>query len=143
MKMVENWLLLPVLVLYGWSLTGATSTLDIHIHDTYFVLDKVSILRILGSFLLIVFGLYKTIRYRHETINRNFAVPHILLTVLLTGLLLIPVETEVQFVDYSTWHSYERKMFWSFIGLISFLLVQFIFLIYFIVQLVRQPVNHS
>ena len=133
-------MLLPVLVLYGWSLTGATSTLDIHLHDTYYVLEKVSTLRILGGFLLILFGLYKTIRFRHETINLKFAIPHILLSIFLPALLLIPVTSEVKYLDYSNWQSYEGKFQWGPVFLLFYLLIQVIFLIYFIVQLAKKTV---
>jgi hypothetical protein len=142
MKKIENWLILPVLVLYCWSFANP-GTLDLHLHDTYFVIAGVSLWRYFAGFLLIIFGLYKTIRNRHQTINPVFAVPHILITMVLIGFLVIPFTTEKRYIDYSNWTSYQSKLQWEAIAVISYLLTQFIFLIYFIIQLIKKPATHN
>jgi len=146
--MTENWLLMPVIILYIWSFGLTGYTLDLHLHDTYFIVDGVSTFRILAGCLLLIFGLYKTIRNRHQTINQAFAVPHIFITILLTGFLLIPFAikfqdsaSKVQYIDYSHWRSYESNAKWALMAVFSFLLSQIIFLIYFVVQLVRKPAS--
>lgn len=144
MKKIENWLLLPILILFCWSLAAAPHTLDIHLHDTYFVLDSAFTFRFLGGALLLLFGLYKTIRNRHQTINQVFAAPHLLITILLTGLLLIPFATEVRFIDYnnwSNWTSYQSNLLRPSIVVNAYVLTQFIFLIYFITQMVKRPIS--
>jgi hypothetical protein len=140
MKKIENWLLLPVLVLFCWSLVAYHYTLDIHLHDTYFILEGASTMRILAGYLLIMYGLYKTIRNRHQTINRIFAVSHILISLFFTGLLLLPFTREVRYIDYSNWNSYQSKLNMGAIAIIFYLLTQVIFLIYFIAQLIKKPV---
>lgn len=140
MKKIENWLILPVMILFVWSLTVANYTLDFHLTDTYFVVDGAFMLRFLGGVLLLLFGVYKTIRHRHHNINRTFAVPHILITILLTGFLLIPVATEIKFVDYSNWKSYQSKLLWPAVVVIAYVLTLIIFLIYFIFQLLKKPI---
>lgn len=140
MKKIENWLLFPVLVLFCWSFANP-GTLDFHIHDTYFVIAGVSVWRYFAAFLLIVFGLYKTIRNRHQTINRVFAVSHILITILLTGFMVIPFTSEPKYIDYSNWKSYQSKLQWDAIAVITYLLTQVIFLIYFIIQMVKRPIG--
>ena len=135
MQKVENSLILPVLFLYVWSLT-ISGSLDFHLHDTYFVVEGFSALRGLAGFLLILFGLYKTIRYRHDIINLFIAVPHILLTCILIGCLLVSFEGKRNYVDFSSWNSVQLGA----MGLLSFLLLQVIFVIYFIVEIIKKPV---
>jgi hypothetical protein len=144
-KKIENWLLLPVLILFSCSFGLVGHTLDFHLHDTYFVFEGVSTFRLLASFLLIIFGLYKTIRNRHQTINRVFAVPHILISILLTGLLLMPLAAKQQYIDYtqldySDWNSYRYQWQLPVMAGLSFLLIQAIFFIFFIAQLLKKPV---
>ena len=141
MRKIENWLLLPVLFLLCWSFFG-TSTLDIHLHDTYYVIDGVSILRFQAYALLIIFGMYKTVRHRHENINPVFALLHIFLTILLTGLMLIPSATATgrAYLDYSNWSSYQSFQ-WNAIAIIVYSLIQVIFLGYFVVQIFKRPAN--
>jgi heme/copper-type cytochrome/quinol oxidase subunit 1 len=138
MQKVENSLILPVLFLYVWSLTVSES-LDFHLHDTYFVVAGFSAMRMLASFFLILFGLYKTIRHRHDVINLFIAVPHILLTSILIGCLLAPLEGERNYIDYNSWNSVP----WDAIGLLTFLLIQVIFVIYFIIEVVKKPAPAS
>jgi hypothetical protein len=145
MKNIENWLLLPVGILFicSFGLTG--HTLDFHLHDTYFVFEGVSTLRLVAAFLLIIFGLYKTIRYRHQTINRAFAVPHIFFSTALAGLLLMPLFSTRQYIDYtildySNWNSYQDQWQLSVLAGVLFLFIQVIFFLYFIVQLLKKRV---
>jgi hypothetical protein len=140
MRTIENWLLLPVLVLYIWSLNLIDDSLDIHLHDTYYVLEGVSFTRVLAGFLLLIFGLYKIIRYRHQFINRVFALPHILLSVLLTAFLLYPVTAKPRDLDYNNWLVYQKYGQRSAVAGLLFVLIQVIFLVYFVVQLLKKPV---
>ncbi len=142
MKKIENLLLLPVAVLFFWSLGVKKSTLDIHLHDTYYVLEGASTLRILGGALLILLGMYKTIRSRHLSINQAFAVTHISVTsiILVVFFLLLPFANDVgNYLDYSNWNSYQNKMRWEVIAIISFLFIQAVFFLYFIFQMVKKP----
>lgn len=141
MRKIENWLLLPVLILFVASFF-VTSTLDVHLHDTYFVIAGLSLLRFLAGLLLILFGLYKTIRNRHQKISYAFAVPHILITVFLTGLFVIPSAIvpsvlERKYLDYSNWNTFQSLYNRESIIIISYFLVQVIFGIYFFIQMVR------
>jgi hypothetical protein len=137
MKKIENLLLLPVLVLFCLSFNNPGG-LDFHLHDTYFVIAGVSLWRFFAGLLLILFGLYKTIRNRHYYINLIFAVPHILITILLTALILFPFKTEVHsYIDWSQVPDQKNALV-----LLAFLLIQVIFLIYFIVKLTQRPVSN-
>ncbi len=138
MQKVENSLILPVLFMYVWSLT-VSGSLDLHLHDTYYVVAGFSALRGLAGFLLVTFGLYKTIRYRHDVINLFIAVPHILLSNILIGCLLAPLEGKRSYVEFSAWNAVP----WAAIGLLSFLVIQVIFVIYFIMEIVKKPVPGS
>jgi hypothetical protein len=148
LKMIENWLLLPVVILFLCSFGFAGQTLDFHFHDTYFIFEGQSTVRYIAGFLLIIFGLYKTIRHRHKSVNQVFALSHILISVLLIGIMLLFFDSGRQYIDYSSfsyskWYKIEDLMQWTIIAGQSFLLAQVIFFLYFIVQLLKKPVLNS
>jgi len=138
MRKIENWLLLPAFILLFRSIIEPLQSFDIHLHDTYFVFDGVSLLRFPAYALLIIFGMYKTVRHRHENIDPVFALPHIVITILLTGVLLFPSTTGKRYVDFTNWSTI-GFMQWNVLSFVAYLLVQVIFLGYFVVQLIRKP----
>lgn len=145
MKKTENFLLLPVLVLlfYGASKYSAAS-IDIHFHDTYYIIASAPIAGWFALWLLIVFALFKWIRHRHQVINQKFFATYITLTLLSFGIFLLGglmsgPSGEGRFSDSEL----DALIFRDNLRMVAaccFLLFQIIFLIYFIVQLLKRPV---
>ena len=144
MKKIENWLLLPVLVLlfYAASKYSSTTT-DVHYHDTYFVVSNGMIAGSCLIWLGIVFLLFKMIRRRHQTINIKFAIPYFILTLLIFLVFWLPTGAEtgengISDTQLDSWLFYNQLRILS--GYI-FLFAQITFLIYFIFQFFRRPLG--
>jgi len=142
MKKIENLLFLPVLALcfYGASKYSST-TLDIHFQDTYFVIYNATIVGWSLAWLLGVIVLFKVIRQRQQTINIKFAIPYIVLTLLLFLVLWLPSGAEtgdngISDEQLSRWLLYNQLRM---VAAILFAMAQVTFLIYFIVQLMKRP----
>jgi hypothetical protein len=145
MKKVEHFLFLPVLILlfYGASKYSSTVT-DIHLHDTFYVITNASITGWFLAWLGIVFILFKIIRRRHVIIHTKFAFTYIVLTVLLFGVFIVAglvggPSDRSGYTDADLDVVIARNLF-RMVTVYCFLAVQFIFLIYFIIQMVKQPV---
>lgn len=144
MKKIENWLLWPILVLIFCSISkyGDTTT-DIQLNDTYYVINNNIITGWFLVWLLIVFFLFKLIRRRHHTVNTKFAVAYIVLTVLFFGVSWgsgffgggSPAGYSDSQLDKLIF--YDKLRTQTILGLV---LIQVIFLVYFIVQLLKKPV---
>jgi hypothetical protein len=145
MKKIENFLFLPVLILlfYGASKYSSTVT-DIHLHDTFYVITNASITGWFLAWLGIVFILFKIIRRRHVIIHTKFALTYIVLTPLLFGVFIVAglVGGPSNMSGYSDADLdvvIARNLF-RMVTVYCFLAVQFIFLIYFIIQMVKKPI---
>lgn len=142
MKKIENWLLWPILVLIFASISkyGEQRT-DIHWNDTFYVIDNNYITGSLLVWLLIVFFLLKFIRHRHHTVHTQFAIAYMVLTVLLFTLFWgssflgggSPAGYSDSQIDKLIF--YNNLRLYTAFGL---LLVQVIFLLYFIVQMLKK-----
>jgi hypothetical protein len=144
MKKIENWLLLPVLILlfYAASKYSSTTT-DIHYHDIYFVVSNGAIAGCCLIWLGIVFILFKIIRRRHQLVNIKFAIPYYMLTGLIFLVFWLPTSAEtgengISDSQLDWWLFYNQLRILS--GYI-FLFAQVTFLIYFIFQLFRRPLS--
>jgi hypothetical protein len=148
MKKIENILFWPVLVLLFFSASkyGATST-DIHFHDTYYIVANSYVAGTFAVWLLLIIILLKLIRRRHQAVNKIFVLTYITLTLLLLGGFL-----GLEFVSGGsaagnfTTADLDALMFRNQLRVVCawcFLLVQVIFLGYFLYQLIKKPVNHS
>ena len=146
MKKVENLLLLPIVVLFVLSLLAGNSTLDIHLHDTYYVINNYNLAKWFTWWLVVMFILYKLIRRKQGRVDERWAVPHIAVTVVLIALMWFPAVMDNgpmprRYLDYGN-DMLQQMITWYriiFIGGLVFALVQLAFLVYFIIQLIRSP----
>jgi hypothetical protein len=145
MKKIENILFWPVLILLFFSASkyGSTST-DIHFHDTYYIIPSRVISGGFVVWLLVLIFLFKLIRRRHQVVNNKFVLIYITLTALSLGVFL-----GLEFVKGGsaagnfTYADLDALMLRNKLRILSawcLLLVQVMFLIYFIVQIVKKPV---
>jgi heme/copper-type cytochrome/quinol oxidase subunit 1 len=143
MKKIENWLFLPILVLvfYGAS-KYSSNTIDIHFHDTYYVVANGHLIGVSLVWLSIVLILFKIIRRRHQSISIRFAIPYLILTLLIFLVFWLPNGAEtgangISDTQLNRWLLYNQLRISA---AFFFLLAQVIFLIYFITQLFKRPV---
>lgn len=144
MKKIENWLLWPILVLIFCSISkyGDTTT-DVHFHDTYYVINNSFITGWFLAWLLIVFFLFKLIRRRHQFVNARFTIMYIVLTVLFftvswgSGFLGggSPAGYSDSQLDKLIFYDKVRTL--TAVGLLA---TQVIFVVYFVIQLLKKPV---
>jgi len=135
MKKIENWLIIPALLLFFyWISNYGKTSINIHWHDTYYVLDNKALSGRFLIWLTIVFIFFKIIRARHGSINRKFAVTYIVLTLLLFIIFSLPVELDGR--NLEKWSLFNQVRI--IVGAI-FLLAQVMFLIYYFVQLIKKP----
>jgi hypothetical protein len=151
MKKVEHLLLVPIVILMFVALYVHDTTLDIHVHDTYFVLDLAWIAKMFMYWLAFVFVLYKVMRRRHKYVNRWWVISHIGFTLLIMAMLwyyvfLFGAPSNVERYYFPAANVPVLLEKWSFyntiiiIILLTFLLIQLVFLAYFITRLFRSPV---
>jgi hypothetical protein len=143
MKKIENFLFWPVLVLVFCSISkyGDTPT-DVHWNDTFFVIKNSIITGCFLAWLIIVIMLFKLIRRRHQQVNTKFAITYIVLTLLLFG-----VSWASGFLGGGSPAGYsdsqlDTLIFYNQVRIITalgLLVVQVIFLVYFVVQLLKKP----
>jgi hypothetical protein len=145
MKKIENILFWPVLILLFFSASkyGAAST-DIYLHDAYYIVANSYVAGTFALWLLLVIFLLKLIRRRHQAVNKKFVLTYITFTLLLLGGFL-----GLEFVSGGsaagnfTTADLDALMFRNQLRVLCawcFLLVQVIFLTYFIIQIVKKPV---
>jgi heme/copper-type cytochrome/quinol oxidase subunit 1 len=145
MKKIENLLFWPVLVLIFCSISkyGNTTT-DVHLHDTYYVIANSYITGWFLAWLLVVFFLFRVIRRRHNYINTKFAITYLLLTVV-----LFTISWGSGFVGGGSPAGYsdsqlDKLIFYDKVRSVTaggLLVTQVIFLVYFVVQLLKKPVQ--
>jgi heme O synthase-like polyprenyltransferase len=147
MKKIENLLFWPVLVLLFFSASkyGGAST-DIHVADTYYIVSNAAVAGGFAVWLLVVIFLFKRIRRRHQAVHNKFAFTYITLTVLFFGVFLgLGLVSGGSAGGNFTDSQLDALMFRTQLRMVCawcYLFVQVIFLIYFIFQLFKKPVNH-
>lgn len=144
MKKIENFLFWPVLVLLFCSISkyGDTPT-DVHWSDTFFVIKNSVITGCFLAWLIVVIMLFKVIRRRGQAIHTKFAITYIVLT-----LLLFSVSCVSGFLGGGSPAGYsdrqlDKLIFYDNLRIVTascLLAVQVVFLIYFVVQLLKKPV---
>ncbi len=144
MKKIENILFWPVLILLFLSASkyGAMST-DVQYNDTYHIIPNSYVAGSFAGWLLIVVFLLKSIRRRRQVLNKKFILTYILLTVLLLGIFLgLGFVSGGSAAGNFTTADLDALLFRNQLKMLCAevcLLVQVIFLVYFIIQLVKKP----
>jgi cytochrome c oxidase subunit I len=148
MKKTENILLVPMAIMLGITLFSVflgNSTVDIHLHDTLFVISQQYISSVLLGLLIVIYGFYKIIRQKRGSINKWVAFFHIIVTllfiVLVAASIVYPFMGSVPrtYIDANSGWFDEFFIFERIISTaaLSFLLSQLIFIIYFAVEMIR------
>jgi heme/copper-type cytochrome/quinol oxidase subunit 1 len=144
MKKIENWLLIAACLLLVSSFL-LTQTVDIHLHDTYYIIAGFSIARLTAFWTLLVFLLYKIIRRRRNTVSTKAIVLHSATTFIPVIFILFYWSgngaQRPRYLDYSSWHT-PGPGFQSLLLPVLMLLCivsQVIFLLYFVVQVIKSP----
>jgi hypothetical protein len=149
MKKIENLLLLPFLFAVYGIFAFSPSILSIIFKGTYHVFGPATLSKYLLFNVVVLFILYKLIRWRRQSVNNIWAISHITITFLLIVLMWWSFAFSkwpesffdiMQPYDVEFWISENRTMFFS---ALIFMVVQFVFFIYFIVQLVKKPAAAS
>lgn len=144
MKKIENLLLLPLLfALYGINRVSA-NLFFIQFHDTTLATNPAGVCTWFLCYVIVLFVLYKLIRRRRQFVNPIWATGHITITFLL----MVTVWWALEYSetptsgfslskrnDFADWASFNRTLVFSFL---IFSLVQTIFWIYFVVQMVKK-----
>jgi heme/copper-type cytochrome/quinol oxidase subunit 1 len=143
MKKIENWLVLPLILLlfYGASKHSSTTTTDVHFHDTYYVIANRIVAGCCLIWLAIVYVLFKNIRRRHQSIDRRYAIPYLVLTLFIFLAFWLPTGVETGMNGISD-AQLDKWLFYNQLRILSvyiFVFAQVSFLIYYIVQMVRKP----
>jgi heme/copper-type cytochrome/quinol oxidase subunit 1 len=141
MKKIENILLPPILVLLVLIFVKRTTTIDIHLHDTYYVIAHASLAKWFLYWLVVQFFLYTLIRRRHKQVNTKWAITHISITILLIGLIWFLADSMSKapryYATYAVkWNLYNQMIV---IAVVAFLLSQIVFLVYFVSRLFQTP----
>ena len=145
MKKIENILFWPVLILLFFSASkyGRSST-DINVNDTYHIIPNSYVAGTFALWLLLVIFLLKLIRRRRQVVNKKIALTYIALTLLLGGgFLSLGLVSGGSVAGNFTTADLDALLFRNQLRMTCawcFLLVQVIFLIYFIVQIIKKPV---
>jgi heme/copper-type cytochrome/quinol oxidase subunit 1 len=144
MKKIENVLILPILVLLVLMFLPGTSTIDVHLHDTYYVIAFGHLIKWFLYWLVVVFILYTIIRYRHKRVNTRWAISHIVISFLLIGLVGFlayaiynkPRDYVSYVEEWGKWRLYNQMIGFA---MLAFLINQIVFLIYFVTRLFQTP----
>lgn len=144
MKKIENILLWPVFILLFVCVSkfGAITT-DIQYHDTYYITPNSYIAGSFAGWLLLVVFLLKQVRRRHQVIHTGIILTYTLITVLLLGVFLgLGFVSGGSAAGNYTTDDLDALLFRNQLKLLCMegcLLVQVLFLIYIIIQLVKKP----
>lgn len=148
MKKIEHilfWLVLILLFLSA-SKYGSQST-DLQFNDTYYIIYNSHIAGTFAVWLLLVVLLFKMIRRRHQVVNKKLALGYILLTAVLLGAFLgLGFVKGGSAAGNFTTADLDALMFRNQLKTVlagCCLVLQVIFLGYFLFQLFKRPVNHN
>jgi cytochrome c oxidase subunit 1 len=127
-----------------WPALSNNITWDYHLHDTYYVVNTLSIVVYSLFYCCLLFGLYTIIRGRHKGVNAFVGLFHIVATIgfivfILWGDFFVDNSpTPRRYLDYSGLASYSYISLYekiSFVLLLLFLVAQLVFFVYFFTRL--------
>lgn len=132
-----------MLAILFWPVLTGSSTLDIHLHDTYFVIEHFPVAASSLWYCIFLFALYTVTRRKTGNVNGVIALFHILVTtVVISFYVLKKIYTYEtlprRYLDFSgvyTSFSREQTMLIALMGL--FVVAQLAFFTYAIVSLVQ------
>lgn len=146
MKKIENFLFFPIIVLLIYSISKyKDASIDILAFDTFYVTQSGYVTGLFACWLFVVILLLKVIRRRQGLVHRKFVFTYNTLTLLFFGVFMLGAwsTAPANGAGYSN-KELDALIFKNQLRLVAtwcFLVVQFIFLIYFIIQLVKKPVH--
>jgi cytochrome c oxidase subunit I len=143
----ENWLLIvPIIITIIEKLFFSLSTVDIHLHDTYFVIANFHIGILLFLSVCIPYLFHFLLR-RKGAGSRGVLFSHVVATIIL--LLLFFVSFRLQhndmprrYYDFSSWKLYgplyNLLFSWLAFAVLAFVLVQLLFIVYGVIRLLAK-----
>lgn len=138
----ENWLLIiPILfTLIEWYFYPAAA-IDIHLHDTYFIIANFYIGILMLFIVLLPYLCHAFLRITNKQ-NKLILITHIVLNSLLLIamplLMQLPQGSPRRYYDFSNWESvkqFENLNYYLAIIIISFIIIQILFVLYAMVRL--------
>ena len=135
-----------ILVLTSFFILKQNNTVDIHLHDTYFVIAHTHIFWLLAFLALFVWTLY--LLTNKILFSKSLVWTHVIITIMTILLFALSLffgdsfinPTPPRYYDYSSWNSFDNyTTFTKAFGVTIFVLLfgQFIFVINFIVGLLK------
>jgi heme/copper-type cytochrome/quinol oxidase subunit 1 len=141
MKKLENWLPVLAILLLLLITSSQAHTIDLHLHDTYFILATQTLKIWFCCYLLIITLMYKLIRWKQEFVHKWVIITHLISLVLTALLVVLPngwlglADAPERNLEYTNLGRINQAMV---VWILLVLMVQLIFLAYFIVQLVTK-----
>jgi heme/copper-type cytochrome/quinol oxidase subunit 1 len=141
---IENWLLIvPIIITIIEKLFFSLSAVDIHLHDTYFVIANFHIGILLFLSVCIPYLFHFLLR-RKAVGSKGVLLSHVVVTVML--LLFFFVSFKLQhndmprrYYDFSTWELYGQQYGlltrWLGFAVLAFVIIQLLFIVYAVIRL--------
>jgi cytochrome c oxidase subunit I len=139
----ENWLLIIPLILLGIKKIFFSATvIDLHFHDTYFIVSGLHISIGILIILLVPYLCHTLLRLQHKR-HKAVLATHVVSTILLVLFLYIPVQQNAdapqRYYDFSSWESSQQfggLSYYLTIAVLAFISIQLVFILYTITRLV-------
>jgi len=135
-------LILLIIVFFTSKIIVSNSALDIHLHDTYFVISNIYMAVFFLPYLIFIYFSYRFIRRKNKSINVFISLFQIAGLSLFCLLLFLPLNfmdsigKPTRYYDFNTWNSLKEFSFyneWVMITIFIIVISQLLFFIYFLI----------